>query len=67
MGRLIPAGTGMARYQNIGIQIDAPDGLVEGPDEDITPAPPPPIVEDLGPLELLAGVGGEGPVEPLEV
>jgi DNA-directed RNA polymerase subunit beta' len=24
MGRLIPAGTGMARYQNIGIQIDAP-------------------------------------------
>jgi DNA-directed RNA polymerase subunit beta' len=62
MGRLIPAGTGMARYQNIGIQIDAPEGLVEGPDEDITPAPPPPPpAEDLGPLELLAGPGGEGP------
>ncbi len=24
MGRLIPAGTGLARYKNIGIQIDAP-------------------------------------------
>ncbi|HJO25355.1 MAG: DNA-directed RNA polymerase subunit beta' [Myxococcota bacterium] len=29
MGRLIPAGTGMARYQQIGIQIDAPEGLLE--------------------------------------
>jgi DNA-directed RNA polymerase subunit beta' len=68
MGRLIPAGTGMARYQNIGIQIDAPEGLVEGPDEDITPAPPPsPPAEDLGPLELLAGSGGEGPGDALEV
>jgi DNA-directed RNA polymerase subunit beta' len=37
MGRLIPAGTGMARYQNIGIQIDAPEELLEGPEEDITP------------------------------
>jgi DNA-directed RNA polymerase subunit beta' len=26
MGRLIPAGTGLARYTNIGIQIDAPEG-----------------------------------------
>jgi DNA-directed RNA polymerase subunit beta' len=26
MGRLIPAGTGLARYTNIGIQIDAPAG-----------------------------------------
>jgi DNA-directed RNA polymerase subunit beta' len=26
MGRLIPAGTGMARYQRIGIQIEAADG-----------------------------------------
>jgi len=25
MGRLIPAGTGMARYGNVGIQIDAPE------------------------------------------
>jgi DNA-directed RNA polymerase subunit beta' len=28
MGRLIPAGTGMARYHNIGIQIDAPPELL---------------------------------------
>jgi len=26
MGRLIPAGTGMARYLNVGIQVEAPDG-----------------------------------------
>ncbi|MGH0029339.1 MAG: DNA-directed RNA polymerase subunit beta' [Myxococcota bacterium] len=37
MGRIIPAGTGMARYQNIGIQIDAPEELLEGPDEDLAP------------------------------
>jgi DNA-directed RNA polymerase subunit beta' len=34
MGRLIPAGTGLAKYQNIGIQIEAPEGLVSAPDED---------------------------------
>ena len=39
MGRLIPAGTGMARYQNIGIQIEAPEGLVEAPDEDLPERP----------------------------
>jgi DNA-directed RNA polymerase subunit beta' len=33
MGRLIPAGTGLARYKNIGIQIDAPAELL-GPEED---------------------------------
>jgi len=41
MGRLIPAGTGMARYNKIGIHIDAPEELLEGPEEDLTPAPPP--------------------------
>ncbi|NQZ99725.1 MAG: DNA-directed RNA polymerase subunit beta' [Myxococcales bacterium] len=35
MGRLIPAGTGMARYHNIGIQIDAPEELLDGADEDL--------------------------------
>jgi hypothetical protein len=65
MGRLIPAGTGMARYQNIGIQIEAPEGLREGPDEDITPAPPPPR-DDLT-MDLIAGAGGEGPGDSLEV
>jgi DNA-directed RNA polymerase subunit beta' len=37
MGRIIPAGTGMARYQNIGIQIDAPEELLEGPEEELAP------------------------------
>ena len=41
MGRLIPAGTGMARYQNIGIQIDAPEELLEGPEEEEVPAQKP--------------------------
>ena len=52
MGRLIPAGTGMARYHNIGIQIDAPEGLLP---EDET--------EDLQVTELGGdfGVGGEAP------
>jgi DNA-directed RNA polymerase subunit beta' len=34
MGRLIPAGTGMARYQQIGIKVDAPEALLEGPEEE---------------------------------
>jgi DNA-directed RNA polymerase subunit beta' len=34
MGRLIPAGTGMARYQRVGIQIEAPES-----DEAVEPAP----------------------------
>jgi DNA-directed RNA polymerase subunit beta' len=34
MGRLIPAGTGLARYKNIGIQIDAPEELLAGPEEE---------------------------------
>jgi len=34
MGRLIPAGTGMARYQDIGIQIEAPEGYLEAEADD---------------------------------
>jgi DNA-directed RNA polymerase subunit beta' len=34
MGRLIPAGTGMAKYKNIGIQIDAPPELLEADEEE---------------------------------
>jgi DNA-directed RNA polymerase subunit beta' len=44
MGRLIPAGTGMARYHQIGIQIDAPEELMEGPEEE-------PLVEVSAPSE----------------
>jgi DNA-directed RNA polymerase subunit beta' len=39
MGRLIPAGTGLAKYQNIGIQIEAPEGMLAAPDEDEAEAP----------------------------
>ncbi len=63
MGRLIPAGTGMARYNRIGIQIDAPDELLEGP-EDETEVPLQPVVTDEGigtPAGgLLAGSGSPG-------
>jgi hypothetical protein len=34
MGRLVPAGTGMARYRRIGIQVEAPEGMLEGPEEE---------------------------------
>jgi len=34
MGRLIPAGTGVASHHELGIQIDAPDELLTGPDEE---------------------------------
>ncbi len=39
MGRLIPAGTGLAKYQNIGIQIEAPEGLVGSGDDDVPERP----------------------------
>ena len=47
MGRLIPAGTGLARAKRIGITIDAPEGLLPGVEEEgltvapLGPAPPP--------------------------
>ena len=28
----------MHRYQNVGIQIDAPEELIEGPDEEVSPS-----------------------------
>jgi DNA-directed RNA polymerase subunit beta' len=47
MGRLIPAGTGLARYKNIGIQIDAPEALLAGPEEEeFAPAEPRPVLVD---------------------
>jgi DNA-directed RNA polymerase subunit beta' len=50
MGRLIPAGTGLARYKNIGIQIEAPEGLAQGPEEEelvprVVPVAPAPATE----------------------
>ncbi len=46
MGRLIPAGTGLARYTNIGIQIDAPAGGFELEEASSSSLP------ELPPLEL---------------
>ncbi|MBM4383358.1 MAG: DNA-directed RNA polymerase subunit beta' [Deltaproteobacteria bacterium] len=43
MGRLIPAGTGLSRYTNLGIQIDAPAGgyaLEEGSSSSLPELPP---------------------------
>jgi DNA-directed RNA polymerase subunit beta' len=60
MGRLIPAGTGMARYHRIGIQIDAPEDMLEGPEEEVlTPAPAPAQVSDRPSEGLLAGPAGD--------
>jgi DNA-directed RNA polymerase subunit beta' len=54
MGRLIPAGTGMARYKNIGIQIEAPPELATGPEEEeVAPAPSEPAAA----ATLQAGAG----------
>jgi DNA-directed RNA polymerase subunit beta' len=56
MGRLIPAGTGMARYQRIGIQIDAPEELLEGLEEEASVEAEAPAVEPVTPAEgLMAG------------
>jgi DNA-directed RNA polymerase subunit beta' len=61
MGRLIPAGTGMARYQRIGIQIDAPEELLEGPEEELAVEPAVPAAEPETPAEgLMAGPTPQG-------
>jgi hypothetical protein len=62
MGRLIPAGTGMAKYQDIGIRIDAPEELLAGPDEDVIPVPDPSLAEPLAPPA--AGLQATGDVPP---
>jgi DNA-directed RNA polymerase subunit beta' len=43
MGRLVPSGTGMARYHKIGIQIDAPEELLGGPEEEVSTAAAPSV------------------------
>ncbi len=56
MGRLIPAGTGMARYLRVGIQIDAPEELLEGPEEEAAAELAEPAAETVTPAEgLMAG------------
>ena len=66
MGRLIPAGTGMARYQNIGIQIDAPDEFLEPPDEEVGGLPlEPGATEGVGEAPGLMA-SGANPGEAIE-
>jgi DNA-directed RNA polymerase subunit beta' len=66
MGRLIPAGTGMAKYQDIGIRIDAPEELLAGPDEDVIPIPDPSMAEPLAPPAAEMQVIGDVPPGGLE-
>jgi len=52
MGRLVPAGTGLAKYKNIGIQIDAPEGLLEVQEEEApVPGEEPAEAEAAAPAE----------------
>ena len=55
MGRLVPAGTGLARYRNIGVQIEGfaaaateTGGLVETSTADPWTAPVDPVAPELG-------------------
>jgi DNA-directed RNA polymerase subunit beta' len=66
MGRLIPAGTGMARYQNIGIQVDAPEELIEGAEEQTTLPEVVPVPAEVGgdtPGMLASGEPPQGSLE----
>ena len=66
MGRLIPAGTGLAKYKSVGIRVDAPEGLPPvAPEEEDALAPSPVgAPESLGADGLLAGGSGDsGPLE----
>jgi DNA-directed RNA polymerase subunit beta' len=65
MGRLIPAGTGMARYQNIGIRIDAPEELLQGPEEEPPTESPAPLDESIPAGEVLMA-SGEVPADPIK-
>jgi DNA-directed RNA polymerase subunit beta' len=65
MGRLVPAGTGLSRYKNIGIQIDAPEELLAGPDEEESAADrgAPSSAPDDAAEGLMASGSDSGPVE----
>ena len=68
MGRLIPAGTGLARYSDIGIQIEAPEEMLAGPDEDelVIESPAPAVGPPLSEEGLIAGPEAEAGRDPLE-
>jgi DNA-directed RNA polymerase subunit beta' len=54
MGRLIPAGTGLAKYQTIGIQIDAPEGMLAEFSTESEPAAPLQGDDPVGTVDLVA-------------
>ena len=59
MGRLVPAGTGMALYKDIGIQIDAPEELLE-PAQEVELGPEEPL-DTTAPDELSTSPEGITP------
>ena len=64
MGRLIPAGTGLSLYKNIGIKVDAPEGLVtRTEEEDLLGAPLAPQDPLVSETLIAGGSGGLDPVE----
>jgi DNA-directed RNA polymerase subunit beta' len=67
MGRLVPAGTGMSSYKNIGIQIDAPEELQSGPDEDELPLAEPAGAAEASGEPVLQAAGDSNPEGGIEV
>jgi DNA-directed RNA polymerase subunit beta' len=55
MGRLIPAGTGLSLYKNIGIQVEAPEGVETVAEDDDAPGLPTTAPEGLAAEGLMAG------------
>jgi len=65
MGRLIPAGTGLAKYKDVGIKVDAPEGVESGAEEEDSLVEPIAAPEPIAPSGLSAG--GRGESDPLKV
>jgi DNA-directed RNA polymerase subunit beta' len=64
MGRLIPAGTGLAKYKSIGIKIEAPVGVSGGAEEEEAGRPAPSSPAAMSADALLArNSGGAGALE----
>ena len=55
----------MDRYQNVGIQIDAPEELLEGPEEDVSPSASAEAGE-LGQESPEMHASGQAPAGPIE-
>jgi len=66
MGRLVPSGTGMARYNKIGIQIDAPEELLESLEEEAVAPPAPATPEAPRPIGEGLMASGASPGDAIE-